>query len=200
MSDTLSVEDVAAGDALAEQLEASWGWYLAGGIIAILFGFLIMTWRHETLHAFSIFVGIMFLFVGLMRLVDVFFVPARRVTSAIVAVILIGVGIAVLVWPSITYFVITVLLAWSFLVWGVVEVIAAFAYHRAPYWWVHLIGGLISLLIGIWVLRNPNHALSLLVILIGVWIVIFGVVEIMTALAARHAKETWSSYKTQLGV
>ena len=49
MAQQLTPEEVQAGDVLSSSLEKVWGWYLAMGIISIIFGMVILTWRDETL-------------------------------------------------------------------------------------------------------------------------------------------------------
>ncbi len=44
-------DDIAVGDAVSTQLEKMWGWYLAGGIIAMIFGFFVISYRHASVYA-----------------------------------------------------------------------------------------------------------------------------------------------------
>ena len=38
MTYVLTTDDITVGDAVTAQLEKMWGWYLAGGIISVIFG------------------------------------------------------------------------------------------------------------------------------------------------------------------
>lgn len=166
-----------------------WGWFLAAGIAAVLLGFVVLAWRTQTLYALSYFAGAAFLFLGCLRLADAFFVPARRIVSVIGGVVLLAIGIIIFVWPNITLFVLALLVALGFVVWGVLQLVSAFADMGAPHWWVSLIGGLASLVIGVWAVRHPGSALNALMILLGVWIMLWGAVEIAGALLMRHGEQ-----------
>jgi uncharacterized membrane protein HdeD (DUF308 family) len=191
----MSAEEVAAGDEMAAELERSWGWYLVAGIIAVLLGFIVLAWRTQTLYVITYFAGAVFLFVGLVRLVDAFLVPAHRWLSLLAAVIFLAIGVIIVVWPHITLYVVDLLIALGFLLWGVLELVKAFSDVHARHWWVRLIGGVISIVIAVWAIRHPGNALNVLVILLGIWIILWGVVEIIAAFAARHARRNWEEVK-----
>ena len=44
-------DDIAVGDVVSTQLEKMWGWYLAGGIISMIFGFFVISYRHASVYA-----------------------------------------------------------------------------------------------------------------------------------------------------
>lgn len=198
MSPTLSAEEIASGDEIADQLQRNWGWYLVAGIIGVLLGFVIIEWRTQTLYAIAYFAGAVFLFVGLVRLVDVFLVPARRWLSLLAAVIFLAIGVIILVWPHITLFILALLIALGFVMWGILELIKAFAEPREAHWWLSLIAGIVSLIIAVWCVRHPGSALSILILLVGIWIMLWGVIEIVAAFSARHARRHWEAMKAQM--
>ena len=51
MTETLTQDEIAVGDVVSAQLEKMWGWYLAGGIIAMIFGFFVISYRHASVYA-----------------------------------------------------------------------------------------------------------------------------------------------------
>ena len=114
-----------------------------------------LAWRTQTLYVITYFAGAMFLFVGLVRFVDVFLVPAHRWLALIGAVIFLTIGVIIVAWPHITLYAVDLLIALGFLLWGVLEVVKAFSDVHARHWWVSLIGGVISLIIAVWAIRHP---------------------------------------------
>jgi uncharacterized membrane protein HdeD (DUF308 family) len=198
MSPTLSAEEIASGDEIADQLQRNWGWYLVAGIIGVLLGFVVVEWRTETLYAIAYFAGAIFLFIGLVRLVDVFLVPARRWLSLLAAVIFLAIGVIILVWPHITLFILALLIAVGFVMWGILELIRAFAEPRDRHWWLSLIAGIVSLIIAVWTVRHPGSALEVIMLLVGIWIMLWGVIEIVAAFSARHARRHWDAMKAQM--
>ena len=165
---------------------ASWGWFLAAGIAAILLGFVVLVWRTETLYALTYFAGAVFLLVGCVHLADAAFVPERRLLSVLGALAFIAIGIIMFVWPHITLFIVAMLIALGFVVWGVMELVTAFAATKARHWWVPLIGGIASLIVAVWTARHPGNALNVLMILLGIWTMLWGAVEITLALVVHR--------------
>ena len=44
-----------------------WGWYLAGGIIAMIFGFFVISYRHASVYAIVYLASAFFIAGGLLR-------------------------------------------------------------------------------------------------------------------------------------
>jgi uncharacterized membrane protein HdeD (DUF308 family) len=198
MTYVLSEADIATGDVVTEQLEKMWGWYLAGGIVAVIFGFLVISWRHATLYAAIYFASGFFIAAGIFEIVGSFRMAVHRWLNLIFGLIWIGVGIVGFVWPHITVFVIAVLIGWSFLVLGIFDVISSLRNHHLPYWWMYLIRGLIAIAIGFLCIRHPGPTLTTIIVMIGILAILFGIVEIIGAISARHATRDWEAYKRRL--
>jgi uncharacterized membrane protein HdeD (DUF308 family) len=103
-------------------------------------------------------------------------------------------GIAVLAWPSETLLVLAVLFGIQLiisgifrLVNGVIEIFTALSHREMPQrgWTVAM--GVLSILAGIIVLAYPGLSLYGLAIILGVWLLIFGVMEMAAAFRLRSA-------------
>ncbi len=103
-------------------------------------------------------------------------------------------GIAVLVWPQATLYVIVLLFAIQVFVLGVVQIARAAAIPdlgggtRA----LLAIGGALSLLIGLLVLRSPLQTLVVIALLFGAWWVLTGVFDIVSAFSGSAMSRGWS--------
>jgi uncharacterized membrane protein HdeD (DUF308 family) len=200
MSPQLTPQEVAAGDELATLTEKIWGWYLAGGILSILFGFFVLSYKTATLYAVAYFAGAFFLAVGIFQVIGSFRAAKFRWAYLIMGVISIGGGIVCLVWPHITLYVIAIIIGWMLLFWGVTDIVGSLMSRQVPYWWLYLIRGIISIFLGIWAIRHPGNALVVLVVVIGFWCVLYGTIETIGAFSARHAVRNWEAMKHELGV
>jgi len=198
MTYVLSTDDVALGDAVTTQLEKMWGWYLVGGIISILFGFFIISWRHATVYAVVYFASAFFIVGGAFEIVGSVRMARQRWLHLLFGVLWVAAGIVGFVWPHITVFVAAVLIGWSFLVLGIFDVISSVQSRHIPFWWLYLIRGVVALGIGFLCIRHPNGTLETIVVLIGIIAIVFGVVEVIGAFSARHATRYWEAYKKQL--
>jgi uncharacterized membrane protein HdeD (DUF308 family) len=56
----------------------------------------------------------------------------------------------------------------------------------AKFWWVLLVAGLISLGFGIWIVSEPTKAAHTVAVLLGLWLAVVGLVDLIHAGSARH--------------
>ncbi|MGZ6884963.1 MAG: HdeD family acid-resistance protein [Acidimicrobiia bacterium] len=56
----------------------------------------------------------------------------------------------------------------------------------ARYWWVLLVGGILSLAFGIWLVFKPVHAAHTLAVVLGIWLVVVGLVDLVHSGSARN--------------
>jgi uncharacterized membrane protein HdeD (DUF308 family) len=99
-----------------------------------------------------------------------------------VGLITVALGVTVLVWPSETLTVVSVLLGIQILIFGVFRLISAFSSRtEAP----GLIGfvGVIGMVIGVAVLRHPFEAVAVLAALLGIAWIVSGAIELIGAVA-----------------
>ena len=67
MTDVLTQDEIAVGDVVSTQLEKMWGWYLAGGIISMIFGFFVISYRHASVYAIVYLASGFFIAAGLLE-------------------------------------------------------------------------------------------------------------------------------------
>ena len=197
MTDVLTQDEIAVGDVVSTQLEKMWGWYLAGGIIAMIFGFFVISYRHASVYAIIYLASGFFIAAGLLEIVAGLRALRQRWPLLVFGVIWVGVGIVGFVWPHITIFIVAVLVGWAFLVLGIFDIVNSIRYHFLPYWWAYLIRGIIAVALGFLCIRHPGAPLTALVVLIGIGAILFGAIELIGAFSARHATKDWAAFKAQ---
>jgi uncharacterized membrane protein HdeD (DUF308 family) len=197
MTNVLSDDEIAVGDVVSTQLEKMWGWYLAGGIIAMIFGFFVISYRHASVYAIVYLASGFFIVGGLFELIGGLRAARQRWPLIIFGLIWIGAGIVGFVWPHITIFIVAILVGWGFLVLGIFDIVNSIRYHYLPYWWAYLIRGIIAVALGFLCIRHPGAPLTALVVLIGIGAIVFGAVELIGAFSARHATKHWEAFKAQ---
>ncbi|HWF15688.1 MAG TPA: DUF308 domain-containing protein [Acidimicrobiales bacterium] len=195
MTYVLTQDEIAVGDAVTTQLEKMWGWYLAGGIISMIFGFFVISWRHATVYAVIYFASGFFIVGGLFELVGSFRMARQHWMHLIFGLVWVGAGIVGFAWPHITIYIVAVIIGWSFLVLGIFDIISSIRFHHLPYWWAYLVRGLVAVGIGFLCIRHPGAPLTALIVLMGILAILFGAVEVIGAFSARHAKSDWEHYK-----
>jgi uncharacterized membrane protein HdeD (DUF308 family) len=96
-------------------------------------------------------------------------------------------GILTFVWPGVTLYVVSILVAWYLIIFGVIHLISALAGPKVSWWWITLLLGIAELALGVWAVRSWQRSLITLVTLVGVWAIIHGVSEIFAAFSVRQA-------------
>jgi uncharacterized membrane protein HdeD (DUF308 family) len=172
--------------AAARDASAVWWWALPLGALWIWFGTLVLSYRVESLAAVAAFVGIAFLGGGATQLVAASRVPTMRWLSILGGILGIAAGLVTLAWPGITLYVVSILVAWYLISYGIVHLVSALAGPKLSWWWTGLLLGLAELVLGVWAARSWEHSLVTLVTLVGVWAICRGVNEIFAAFTLRQ--------------
>jgi uncharacterized membrane protein HdeD (DUF308 family) len=172
--------------AAARDASAVWWWALPLGALWIWFGTFVLSYRLESLAAVAAFVGIAFLCGGITQLVAASRVPAMRWLSILGGILGISAGIVTMAWPGITLYVVSILVAWYLISYGIVHLVSALAGPKLSWWWTGLLLGIAELVLGVWAARSWEHSLVTLVTLVGVWAICRGVNEIFAAFTLRQ--------------
>jgi uncharacterized membrane protein HdeD (DUF308 family) len=93
-------------------------------------------------------------------------------------------GILALVWPASTLVVLIVLFGWLALINGIIAIISAFgsaASQRA--WGWRFASGIFGVLAGLIILRWPGETAFTLLLFVGFWVILVGLVQIIGAIA-----------------
>jgi len=168
-------------------LSAVWWWFLTLGVLWTLFGTYVLSLRVGSLAAVAAFVSVAFLFGGVTQLMVAARVQSWRWLFIIAGILGIAAGILTVVWPAITLYVVSVLVAWYLIVFGIVHLVGALAGPKLRYWWTQLLLGIAELVLGVWAVRSWQQSLVTLVTLVGVWAIFHGVNEIFAAFSVRQA-------------
>jgi uncharacterized membrane protein HdeD (DUF308 family) len=165
---------------------AAWGWLLALGSLWICFGMFILSYRVGSLVALAAFVGVAFLFGGITQLVAAGRVPTMRWLSTLGGILGIAASIASLLWPGVTLYVVSILVAWQLVIFGITHIVSALAGPKASWWWTGLVLGISELVLGAWAAASWEQSLVTLVTLVGAWAICRGVSEIFAGFTLRR--------------
>ncbi len=96
-------------------------------------------------------------------------------------------GAAAFVWPGLTWLVLILMFGVYAILDGIFAMVSGIFQSRySPRWWVFLVEGFISLIAGVIVLLQPGLAGIALVIVIAVWAVLTGLLEVIAAIRLRR--------------
>lgn len=103
-------------------------------------------------------------------------------------VVTLGLGVVVVVWPSETLTVLSILLGLQILLLGIYRLIVAFSDETMSPGLTGFVGVLL-IIGGVIVLRNPFETVAVLATILGVAWIVIGAVEVIGALADRRADQ-----------
>jgi uncharacterized membrane protein HdeD (DUF308 family) len=174
-----------------------WGWILAFGIITLLAGVVALAWPGRTLIVIAVLFGIQLIITGIFRFVAAFAIDdlasGTRVLLALLGVLSLVIGLYALRHVLLTVLALALLLGIYWIVSGTVELFTALSHREmGNRGWAAVIGAL-SVLAGIVVLVFPAISLVALAIVVSVWLVVLGVMEIILALQIRTAEAAGGS-------
>ncbi|HWB35725.1 MAG TPA: DUF308 domain-containing protein [Rugosimonospora sp.] len=168
---------------------------LAGGVVSLVLGIILLVWPKETLVVVAVLLGIWLVIAGITGLAQAIFAPegrsgGLRVLKALGGVLYLIAGILCIrhLFATVTFLAVLVGISW--LVVGVVEVFSAFGEQASGWYRVGSFGlGLLTILAALVVLIWPTPSLVTLAWLAGIWLLVLGIAQIVMAartLRARH--------------
>lgn len=171
------------------------GWWamLLIGVLTVFYGLLVMSLRPAALASIAVLAGIGFVVSGAVQFLVAGGMDRRwRWVAHAGGVVAIGAGIAAVVWPGPTLYVLAVVTAWGFVVNGLSRVIGTLVGTRRGLWWLGLALGLFELLLGVWAVGSPVREVLLFVNLVGIFLIATGVDAIVLALGGRSGERAES--------
>ena len=169
-------------------LARHWGALLARGLLAVVLGLAAFVWPGVTLFVLAFVFGAYMFVDGIFAgIAAVHARGGRRIPLILGAVAGLVVGVVTFLWPAATLFALTIVIgAWALLT-GLMQIVMAVWMRRELQGeWTHLLTGLVSVLLGLMILLWPVWGAVLVAWLIGLYVVIFGVLTIYTALRIRR--------------
>jgi uncharacterized membrane protein HdeD (DUF308 family) len=174
---------------MVARIGSHWGWVLAFGIITLLTGLAVLVWPGRTLIVIAVLFGIQLIVTGIFRFVGAFASDDRtggtRVLLVVLGALSLIIGLYAVRHVLITLLALALLLGIFWIVSGTVELFTALS-HRGMRGrgWTEVMG-IFSVLAGIVVLAYPGISLLVLAVVLSVWLLIFGAMEITLAFRIR---------------
>ena len=167
-----------------------WWLYLVFGVLWILFGMWLWSYRVGSLVALAVLIGITFMFSGVTEIIIGLRLPDYGWLAVLFGAISVVAGFIVLIWPGPTLYVIAIFLGWFLFIIGIVHIVQAFARVGQRGWWILLIQGGIGFLLGAWARGDHTRSVILFINLAGAFAIVRGVMEIFAAFELRRAGKT----------
>jgi len=168
----------------------SWGWVLFFGIVTLILGALVVARPKDTIYAFAIVVGIWLFVAGLFRMVvaiaDSEDTTGTRWLIAVLGLLSVIIGILFLRHTQQTVTTLAFLIGLFWVVGGLIEFFAAYSDHGSPARGFRIVMGVLAFAAGVVTLVVPHLTLGVLAVIIGIWLILYGVLQIALSLQLRH--------------
>jgi uncharacterized membrane protein HdeD (DUF308 family) len=162
-----------------------WGVMLAAGIVAVIFGIIVLANIWGSVRLVAILAGLFLIFAGVVQLVNAAGAQ-RKIGKIIGGLVIVALGCVLVFWPDASVKTVAVLVGLAFIFWGLVMAVAALI-DRGQGWGVAAGFGALLALVGIVVVAWPGPTIAILMILVGLDAILFGASMIAQGLALRKA-------------
>ena len=187
MAGAMSVE--VENDDILQVIGRSWGWVLFFGIATMILGILVTLRPVATIYGFAILLGIWLFVSGLFRMVmavaDNDDSGATRVLLALLGLISVLVGVFFLRHTYETVATLAFLIGIFWIIGGLIEFFTAYSQKSLSGRGWRIFMGLLGFAAGIVILVVPGITLVTLAYLMGIWLIIYGVLQVITSLTLR---------------
>ncbi len=166
-----------------------WGWVLAFGIITLLIGIAALAWPGRTLVVVAVLFGIQLIVMGIFRFAGAFasedLTGGTRALLAVLGVLSLIIGLYAVRHVLITLLALALLLGIFWIVSGAVELFTAISHREMQSRGWNAVMGIFSILAGIVVLVYPGISLLVLAVVLSIWLLVFGAMQITVAFRIR---------------
>ena len=174
--------------ALAEH----WGLVLTYGLITLGLGIALLVWPDASITVFVVLLAIQLIVVGVVRIVQAISTDradgASRALVGLLGGLALIVGLLILRDPLQSVVTITMILGAFWLISGVIDLLqSVIGVDKVGRGWEAL-SGVLSILFGGFLIVYTDMSLKVLVVLVGVWLVVAGVIATIAAFRLRNAR------------
>lgn len=166
-----------------------WGFLLTFGIITVVVAIITLAWPGRTLLVVAVLFGAQLIVMGIYRFIGAFATDdvtgGTRVLFALLGVLSLIIGLYAVRHVLITLLALALLLGIFWVVSGTVELFTALS-HRGMQgrgWTAFM--GILSIVSGIIVLAYPGISLLVLAVVLSIWLLVFGAMQITLAFRIR---------------
>jgi uncharacterized membrane protein HdeD (DUF308 family) len=164
----------------------SWQATLILGLVTIVLGVIVTAHPNGSLRVLAVLIGIAAIISGLFQLIRSADRAARhRLWLGICGLVFIALGVVLIRHLNLTLALIGLLVGVSWIVQGIAGLMSAFCGpQEGAAWWA--VFGSISLIAGIVVTASPLSSVTVLAVLVGIWLLVIGLLEIVAGLILQH--------------
>jgi uncharacterized membrane protein HdeD (DUF308 family) len=165
---------------------------LIRGIVAVLFGILVILWPGPTVVALVFLFGIYAIIDGVTSIVQyIRHKESRSAWQIVGGIVSVLAGIVALVWPDITALVLAIVIGVWAVILGVSQIALAFEVKKTVRrWWLWLVTGIVTTLFGLLIVIFPGAGILSLLGLLSAFAIVTGALLIASGIELRRLAKT----------
>jgi uncharacterized membrane protein HdeD (DUF308 family) len=171
----------------------AWPAFIAAGLGAIALGIILLAWPKATLAIAAVLIGASLIVAGMLRLIDGFTAHeasgSRRVAHVLIGLLAIIVGLYCIRHYHLTIAVLAIVVGLFWVLHGIADITVSLFAGPFPGRWLTVVAGILSLAAGVVVLFWPTISLTILIAVLGIWLIVYGVLMAITAFSLRRFGE-----------
>jgi uncharacterized membrane protein HdeD (DUF308 family) len=171
----------------------SWGWVLFFGAVTLVLGVLVVAKPDDTVYAFAIILGIWLFIAGLFRIVSAIAdsrdTGGSRWLGALLGLLSVIIGILFLRRTEETVTTLAFLIGLFWVIGGIIEFFTSYTDEESPIrpWRIGM--GVLAFAAGIVTLVWPHLTLNALAVIMGIWLILYGFLQLVLSIRLRHLAE-----------
>jgi uncharacterized membrane protein HdeD (DUF308 family) len=158
--------------------------------VTLALGIVVVIRPRDTIYAFAVLLGIWLFVAGLFRIVaaiaDHEDTGGTRVLMAVLGLLSVLVGILFLRHTEETVTTLAFLIGLFWVIGGLIEFFTAYSEHGSPARGFRIGMGILAVAAGVVTLVVPHLTVNVLAVIMGVWLILYGILEIALSLQLRH--------------
>ena len=178
----------------------TWIWILTFGLLTAAFGVVALVWPASTVLVIAILFAAQLVVGSVFQFVAAFAIPGEsgwlRALTALLAIISFALGIFLLGHVILSVLLLALLLGIYWIMHGVVQLFVAVGHSALPGRGWTIVGGILSIATGVITVVVPGISLLALTIVLGAWLVVYGIVLIGSAIRLRSIVHTLGVHRT----
>jgi uncharacterized membrane protein HdeD (DUF308 family) len=177
------------GSQLPPAFSAATGWQasLFAGVVTVILGLIVALHPSGSLTVIAVLIGVLLLIWGIFDLVRVFDrSEPHRVWLGIAGLLQVVIGVVLIRHLNLTVALVGLVIGITWIVQGLAGLVTGFSggSREGRGWWIFF--GLVSLIAGIVVTAVPTTSVTVLAVLVGIWFIVQGLMEIIGGFMLRH--------------
>jgi uncharacterized membrane protein HdeD (DUF308 family) len=185
-----SADELERRDFGGDLARGAWPAFMAAAFGSLAVGILLLAWPKGTLTVVAVLIGVALLVAGVLRLMDGFTAHdasgGKRVASVVIGLLAIVLGLYCIRHYHVTIAALAIIVGLFWVIHGIADISVGLFGGSFPGRGLTVLTGVLSLCAGLIVLFWPTISLTVLIAVIGIWLVIYGLLLGFMALRMRR--------------